>query len=69
MDPTYIIGTVITILTLGFSLYATFRKNIAAHKTTQGKINAVIQTAQTQQSKIDQLAKDVETLSQLIKKI
>lgn len=69
MDPTYIIGTVITILTLGLSLYATFRKNIAAHKTTQGKINAAIQTAQTQQSKIDQLAKDVETLSQLIKKI
>ena len=44
MDPTYVIGTIITILTLGFSLYASFKKNVAAHKTTQGKVDAAIAT-------------------------
>ena len=68
MDPTYIIGTIITILTLGFSLYASFRKNIAAHKTTQGKVDAAIATAQKHETAINQLIADVESLAAYVKK-
>ena len=68
MDPTYIIGTIITIATLGFSLYASFKKNIAAHKTTQGKIDSVITTAQKHESEINQLTTDVEALIASLKK-
>jgi outer membrane murein-binding lipoprotein Lpp len=67
MDPTYIIGTVITIATLGFSLYASFKKNIAAHKTTQGKIDSVITTAQKHESEINQLSSDVQSLIAYVK--
>ena len=68
MDPTYVIGTIITILTLGFSLYASFRKNIAAHKTTQGKVDAAIATAQKHETAINQLIADVESLAAYVKK-
>jgi hypothetical protein len=68
MDPTYVIGTIITILTLGFSLYASFRKNIAAHKTTQGKVDAAIATAQRHETAINQLIADVESLTAYVKK-
>ena len=68
MDPTYVIGTIITILTLGFSLYASFRKNIAAHKTTQGKVDAAIATAQKHETAINQLIADVESLTAYVKK-
>ena len=68
MDPTYIIGTVITIATLGFSLYASFKKNIAAHKSTQGKIDSVITTAQKHETAINQLTIDVEALIASLKK-
>ena len=68
MDPTYIIGTIITIATLGFSLYASFKKNIAAHKSTQGKIDSVITTAQKHESEINQLTTDVEALIASLKK-
>ena len=68
MDPTYIIGTIITIATLGFSLYASFAKNIAAHKSTQGKIDSVITTAQKHESEINQLTTDVEALIASLKK-
>ena len=68
MDPTYIIGTIISIATLGFSLYASFKKNIAAHKSTQGKIDSVITTAQKHESEINQLTTDVEALIASLKK-
>ena len=68
MDPTYLIGTIITIATLGFSLYASFKKNIAAHKTTQGKIDSVITTAQKHEATINQLTTDVEALIASLKK-
>ena len=68
MDPTYIIGTIITILTLAFSLYASFKKNIAAHKTTQGKVDAAIATAQKHETAINQLTIDVEALIASLKK-
>lgn len=62
MDATYIIGTTITILSLGAALYSSFKRNISAHKTTQGKIDAVITTTQKHESEINQLASDVENL-------
>ena len=68
MDPTYVIGTIITILTLGFSLYASFKKNVAAHKTTQGKVDAAIATAQRHETTINQLIADVESLAAYVKK-
>ena len=68
MDPTYVIGTIITILTLGFSLYASFKKNIVAHKTTQGKVDAAIATAQKHETAINQLIADVESLAAYVKK-
>ena len=68
MDPTYVIGTIITILTLGFSLYASFKKNVAAHKTTQGKVDAAIATAQRHETAINQLIADVESLAAYVKK-
>ena len=68
MDPTYVIGTIITILTLGFSLYASFKKNVAAHKTTQGKVDAAIATAQKHETAINQLIADVESLNAYVKK-
>ena len=68
MDPTYVIGTIITILTLGFSLYASFKKNVAAHKTTQGKVDAAIATAQKHETAINQLIADVESLTAYVKK-
>ena len=68
MDPTYVIGTIITILTLGFSLYASFKKNVAAHKTTQGKVDAAIATAQKHETAINQLIADVESLAAYVKK-
>ena len=67
MDPTYVIGTIVTIATLGFSLYASFKKNIAAHKTTQGKIDSVITTAQKHENEINQLSSDLESLIAYVK--
>lgn len=68
MDYTAIISAIITIAVLGASLYGTFKSNIAAHKTTQGKVDAAIATAATQQSKLDALAKDIEDLKSLVMK-
>ena len=68
MDYTTIISAVITIAVLGATLYQTFKANVSQHKTTQGKVDAVIQTAQQQQSKIDQLVKDIEDLKNMMPK-
>ena len=62
-----IIGEVITIAVLGFSIYKAFTVNIQQHKTTQGKVDSVISTAQKQQSAIDQLSKDIEQLKGQVK--
>ena len=62
-----IIGEVITIAVLGFSIYKAFSGSIKEHKTTQGKIDSVISTAQKQQSAIDQLSNDIEQLKGQIK--
>ena len=67
MDATYIIGTVVTIASLGVALYSSFKKNIAAHKTTQGKIDAVVATAQKHESAINQIASDVQSLVNSLK--
>ena len=62
-----IIGEVITIAVLGFSIYKAFSGSIKEHKTTQGKVDSVISTAQKQQSAIDQLSNDIEQLKGQIK--
>ena len=62
-----IIGEVITIAVLGFSIYKAFTVSIQQHKTTQGKVDSVISTAQKQQSAIDQLSNDIEQLKGQIK--
>ena len=62
-----IIGEVITIAVLGFSIYKAFTASIQQHKTTQGKIDGVISTAQKQESAIEQLSKDIEQLKGQIK--
>ena len=67
VDTTVIIGTLVTIATLGISLYESYKKNIAAHKTTQGKIDAVITTTQKHENEINQLEKDIADLASLIK--
>lgn len=67
MDITAIISTVITILILGSGLYTAFKKSIAAHKTTQGKVQAAVDTAAKNQSTIDALAKDVADLKNQLK--
>ena len=68
MDYTTIISAVITIAVLGATLYQTFKANVSQHKTTRGKVDAVISTAQQQQGKIDQLVKDIEDLKNMIPK-
>lgn len=62
-----IIGEIITIAVLGFSIYKAFIGSIKEHKTTQGKIDGVISTAQKQESAIEQLSKDIEQLKGQIK--
>lgn len=57
-----IIGTVITIATIGFGLYESYVKNAASHKTTQGKVDSVIATTVKHESTIEQLVADVESL-------
>jgi hypothetical protein len=60
MDIDTIIGLIITIFVLGYGLYKIYRTNIDAHKTTQGKIDAVITTTENHQKSIDQAIADIE---------
>ena len=62
-----IIGEVITIAVLGFSIYKAFTVSIQQHKTTQGKVDSVISTAQKQESAIEQLSNDIEQLKGQVK--
>lgn len=57
-----IIGTGITIATIGFGLYESYVKNMASHKTTQGKVDSVITTTVQHESTIEKLVSDVESL-------
>lgn len=57
-----VIGTVITIATIGFGLYESYVKNAASHKTTQGKVDSVIATTVKHESTIEQLVSDVKAL-------
>ena len=62
-----IIGEIVTIAVLGLGIYNAFRSSIKQHKTTQGKLDAVVSTAQKQESAIEKLATDLEALKSQIK--
>jgi hypothetical protein len=64
-----IIETIITILVIGAGLYKTYKDNMTAHKTTQGKIDAAIRTSKQHEDEISALVKELEDLKSEIKKI
>jgi len=63
-----IMGSVITIAVLGYSLFASYEKNMKAHKTTQGKVDSVISTTVKHESEIEKLAADLESLKEQLSK-
>lgn len=66
MDVSAIIGSIVTIIILGYSIYSQYKANMAQHKTTQGKIGSVISTTATQETAIQKLATDIEDLKSQI---
>lgn len=59
---TEIIGTVVAILTIGSGLYASYKADMTQHKTTQGKLDAVVSTTVKHETDIETLIKDFEAL-------